>query len=199
MPADLLLLNTTEKSGSIFLRTDQLDGETDWKLRKCMPTTLNCATPLQLINKEGFVVALPPSQEIYDFKGYYQANAGTDREPLSLENAMWQNTVLASQGHVYGLVLYTGNETRSNMSSKKPRSKAGTLDYEINQLTKILFFVMLIISLIIIVMDGFVGSWYYKYCRCVLLLCSIIPISMRINLDFAKVYYAYKINTDEQI
>ena len=85
------------------------------------------------------------------------------------------------------------------MSSKKPRSKAGTLDYEINQLTKILFFVMLIISLIIIVMDGFVGSWYYKYCRCVLLLCSIIPISMRINLDFAKVYYAYKINTDEQI
>ena len=112
---------------------------------------------------------------------------------------MWQNTVLASQGYVYGLVLYTGSETRSNMSSKKPRSKTGSLDYEINHLAKILFFVMLILSLLIIVMDGFLGSWYFKYFRCVLLLCSIIPISMRINLELAKLYYSFKINTDDKI
>ncbi len=28
-----MLLRTTEKSGASFIRTDQLDGETDWKLR----------------------------------------------------------------------------------------------------------------------------------------------------------------------
>ena len=33
----MLLLYTTERTGSIFLRTDQLDGETDWKLRKALP------------------------------------------------------------------------------------------------------------------------------------------------------------------
>jgi magnesium-transporting ATPase (P-type) len=33
VPADMILLRTTEKSGSCFIRTDQLDGETDWKLR----------------------------------------------------------------------------------------------------------------------------------------------------------------------
>lgn len=37
VPADLLLLHTTEKAGSVFIRTDQLDGETDWKLRKAVP------------------------------------------------------------------------------------------------------------------------------------------------------------------
>lgn len=31
---DMLLLRTTEKSGGSFIRTDQLDGETDWKLRR---------------------------------------------------------------------------------------------------------------------------------------------------------------------
>ena len=36
IPADLLLLYTTEKSGTVFLRTDQLDGETDWKLRRAV-------------------------------------------------------------------------------------------------------------------------------------------------------------------
>lgn len=33
IPADLILLRTTEESGASFIRTDQLDGETDWKLR----------------------------------------------------------------------------------------------------------------------------------------------------------------------
>ena len=33
VPADMVLLRTTEQSGACFIRTDQLDGETDWKLR----------------------------------------------------------------------------------------------------------------------------------------------------------------------
>jgi len=34
VPADIVLLKTTEKQeGAIFMRTDQLDGETDWKPR----------------------------------------------------------------------------------------------------------------------------------------------------------------------
>jgi phospholipid-translocating ATPase len=39
VPADLLLLHTTERSGAVFIRTDQLDGETDWKLRKAVSMT----------------------------------------------------------------------------------------------------------------------------------------------------------------
>lgn len=39
VPADMLLLYTTEKSGAVFIRTDQLDGETDWKLRKAVGIT----------------------------------------------------------------------------------------------------------------------------------------------------------------
>ena len=39
IPADMVLLKTTEKNGSCFVRTDQLDGETDWKLRMAVPST----------------------------------------------------------------------------------------------------------------------------------------------------------------
>ena len=38
IPADMILLRTTEKNGSCFIRTDQLDGETDWKLRVAVPS-----------------------------------------------------------------------------------------------------------------------------------------------------------------
>lgn len=41
MPADVVFLRTTEKSGASFIRTDQLDGETDWKLRIAVPVTQN--------------------------------------------------------------------------------------------------------------------------------------------------------------
>lgn len=38
-PADCILLYTTERQGTVFIRTDQLDGETDWKLRKAIHMT----------------------------------------------------------------------------------------------------------------------------------------------------------------
>ena len=37
-PADMVIMYTTEKTGTFFIRTDQLDGETDWKL--CQPLHL---------------------------------------------------------------------------------------------------------------------------------------------------------------
>ena len=33
------LYRTTESTGACFIRTDQLDGETDWKLRLAVPAT----------------------------------------------------------------------------------------------------------------------------------------------------------------
>ena len=39
VPADLVLLRTSNPSGVLFLRTDQLDGETDWKPRLAVPST----------------------------------------------------------------------------------------------------------------------------------------------------------------
>ena len=75
VPADLLLIYTTESSGSIFLRTDQLDGETDWKHRKAVLKTQNTKNTNELVDLKDYVVGLPPNEEIYDFKGYYQDNS----------------------------------------------------------------------------------------------------------------------------
>ncbi len=37
------------------------------------------------------------------------------------------------------------------------------------------------------------------YMRYLILLSNIIPISMRVNLEFAKLIYSYKINIDQRI
>ena len=35
----MVLVRTSERAGTCFIRTDQLDGETDWKLRLAVPST----------------------------------------------------------------------------------------------------------------------------------------------------------------
>jgi phospholipid-translocating ATPase len=39
IPADMIMLYSEDDQGTVFLKTDQLDGETDWKLRKAVKLT----------------------------------------------------------------------------------------------------------------------------------------------------------------
>ncbi len=57
-------------------------------------------------------------------------------ESLSTENCLWANTVVAS-GKALGMVIYTGRETRSVMNTSQPQTKVGSIDYEINRLSKV--------------------------------------------------------------
>lgn len=107
--------------------------------------------------------------------------------------------MLASTGFILGLVLYTGKETRSMMNARDAETKIGKLDLELNRMSKLLFVFMLFISLVVVAMDEFQGMWVIKFFRFVLLLSYIIPISLRVNLDMAKIYYSYCIYKDDEI
>lgn len=63
--------------------------------------------------------------------------------------------MLASTGFILGIVVYTGIDTRMAMNTSSPRMKTGKLDLEVNWLTKVLFVLMCLISLVIVALDGF--------------------------------------------
>jgi len=92
VPADLLLIKGSERNGSVFIRTDQLDGETDWKLRKACSSTQPLEEEL-LLNFEVEITCLPPNEQIYDFRGKLKRSRNSDEddieESLSLDNTMW--------------------------------------------------------------------------------------------------------------
>lgn len=60
-------------------------------------------------------------------------------------------------------------------------------------MSKYLFVIMLLLSGVIVALNGFKGAWDIQYFRFVLLLSSIIPISLRVNLDLARMFYSYLI------
>ena len=101
------------------------------------------------------------------------------------------------------MVTYVGKETRMEMNSSIPRQKTGELEQEINRLSKFLFVFMTLLALILALMSFSIGSNFRYFIVCFfrhfLLLSSILPISMRVNLDFAKLIFCYRINKDKDI
>ncbi|XP_067143833.1 probable phospholipid-transporting ATPase IIA [Centruroides vittatus] len=199
VPSDMVFLRTTEKNGACFIRTDQLDGETDWKLRLAVETTQRLSSNEELYQIDASIYAEEPKRDIHSFIGKFTRHDGEGAEDsLGIENTVWANTVIAS-GTAVGIVIYTGRETRSVMNNSEPRSKVGLLDMEINQLTKVLFAAVIGLSIVMMILKGFGGTWYRYLFRFILLFSYIIPISLRVNLDMGKVVYSWMIQKDKDI
>jgi phospholipid-translocating ATPase len=139
IPADIMLLRTADGTGEAFIRTDQLDGETDWKLRTALGVTQSIADDNALLNQDFSLTAEPPMRDIHKFSGrLVQLSMDPPQEyGVSIDNMMWANAVLASGPYIVGVVVYTGIETRQAQNTSKARVKFGLLEYEINDLSKV--------------------------------------------------------------
>lgn len=209
--------NPTDSSGEAFIRTDQLDGETDWKLRLASPLTqsldmseftrlrVTAGKPDKKVNDfVGTIELLPKPKHGYDpHDDEHTATEQTKSAPLNIDNTAWANTVLASSSTVLGVVIYTGPQTRAAMSTSPSRSKTGLLEIEINSLTKILCFLTLALSFVLVAFEGFDSHkgrpWYVSVMRFLILFSTIVPISLRVNLDMGKSVYAWFIERDNDI
>jgi magnesium-transporting ATPase (P-type) len=87
-------------------------------------------------------IADPPIKDIHTFYGVLNLRStepGVSEEsstPLSVDNVLWANTVLAA-GSAIGLVVYTGKETRAVLNTSEPETKMGTLENEVNKMAKV--------------------------------------------------------------
>ncbi|KAI9719844.1 MAG: putative aminophospholipid-translocase [Chrysothrix sp. TS-e1954] len=212
VPADAVVLkclagdaldSDSSSGGEAFIRTDQLDGETDWKLRLATPLsqqmTLGALPRLR-------ITASKPSKKVNEFIGTLSLSSSRDDQvsvPLTIDNTIWANTFLASSATVFAVIIYTGPQTRQALSTSASRSKTGLLEYEINVLTKILCALVLLLSFVLVALQRFeapdVSKWYVAVMRYLVLFSTIVPISLRVNVDMGKSVYAWFMEHDQDI
>ena len=202
--------------GETFIRTDQLDGETDWKLRLAPPLTqsldprnfsrlkINASKPDRKVNEfVGTIEYARPRKAASKSSTQAEIPEEVDTSPLSIDNTAWANTVVASNATILAVVVYTGAQTRQAMSTSSSRSKAGLLEYEINNLAKILCALTLTLSVVLVAIRGVEGRegmpWYVAATRFLILFSTIVPISLRVNLDMGKIVYGFFIHRDKDI
>ena len=201
IPADLVLLQTSEVTGTCFVRTDQLDGETDWKLRfpaKCTGKKSHA----EIASTPMLMYAEKPSTAIDKFTGTLTLD-GQDTEGLGARNMLWCGCTVTA-GSVIGLVVYTGTDTRIAMNQQQPKPKSGLVDSELNRVSLMCFGLLLVMSFGLVLQQyvqiAFSASAFVIYLmRFQILLSTIVPISMRINIDVARFWYTLAINKDSKL
>ena len=167
-----------------------------------MRATIQLEAPRKAIYEfaANFTSVAEPDTEVGSAAGSSDAHPQPEplSESLSLDHTLWANTVVAS-GTVVAVVIYSGKETRSVMNANRPTTKIGALDMELNSLSKLLFVLTMILAFVMTALKGLHGLWLIYFFRFVLLFSSIIPISMRVNLDMSKTLCSWLIERDQNI
>lgn len=204
IPADILILHGTEP---LYLKTTNLDGETDYKSRTaCFDTADIYTTEYKEVLKEKLDSHIlqyeAPSSQLYKFSGKFvlltapQDNTTSPIMPLSLANTAWMNCTLA-KGSVTGLVIYTGKHVRIMLGRKKPKNKSGKIDIDIDLYVKGLFILCVFLAFVL-TMAGSVYS-LVTFVRWIIILNSIIPLAMKVSLEYGKFTMAGTIGYDPEI
>ncbi|KAL5228484.1 hypothetical protein ABZP36_016749 [Zizania latifolia] len=134
LPADMVLLATSDSTGVAHVQTLNLDGETNLKTRYAKQET-------QLrFSQDGSIGGVlhceRPNRNIYGF----QANLEIDGKRVSLgpSNIVLRGCELKNTTWAIGVVVYTGKETKVMLNSSGAPSKRSRLETQLNRETVIL-------------------------------------------------------------
>ncbi|KAM3384929.1 hypothetical protein ACQJBY_009101 [Aegilops geniculata] len=177
--------------------------------------------PQGICHVEGVIECPIPDKDIRRFDAnirLFPPFIDNDICPLTINNTLLQSCYLRNTEWACGVAVYTGNETKLGMSRGVPEPKLTAMDAMIDKLTGAIF----LFQLAVVVVLGSAGNvwkdtearkqWYVKYdddepwyqilvipLRFELLCSIMIPISIKVSLDFVKSMYAKFIDWDEEM
>lgn len=167
VPADIIVLSTSDPDGACYVETKNLDGETNLKVRQA----LRCGRKIRRARdceRTNFVIqSEPPQPNLYTYSGVCrwdqkdsdEPNApGTPMaEPLSINNMLLRGCSLRNTEWVLGVVLFTGSETKIMLNSGLTPSKRAKISRNLNWNVIYNFIVLFFMCLV----AGFVEGFYF--------------------------------------
>ncbi|KAI0217437.1 phospholipid transporting ATPase [Massospora cicadina] len=165
VPADLVILATSEDDGLCFAETKNLDGETNLKSRQALKATNLLAKLKQLSTKPMFVKSEPPGVDLYAYNGslsILERRASRQkpnyhvigREPISIQNTLLRGCIVRNVSFVIGLVIFTGPESKIVLNSGVTPSKRSYIERLMNEHVIMNFCILLLMSVVVSVLGG---------------------------------------------
>jgi len=213
-PADLILLASSEPQGMCYIETANLDGETNLKIRSSLEFTSRLTEPVDLRKFTGTIETELPNRQLYEFVGNITPE-GEQANPLSSTQLLLRGARLMNTQWIYGVVVYTGHESKLLMNSTKAPLKRSNIDKITNYQIIFLFFILVCLALISAIANevqssngedhmSYIGplpgsQFGWNFLTFFILYNNLIPISMQVSLDMVKLVQAYFINWDEEM
>jgi phospholipid-transporting ATPase len=107
-----------------------------------------------LLNMKGECQCEEPNPNLYSFKGTLSVSSGEANQPLErvaldVENVVLRGMSLKNTAYIYGLVIYTGHETKVMMNSAESKYKKSRLDKFTDQAVKYLFIIQILFTILV--------------------------------------------------
>ncbi|ETS78476.1 hypothetical protein PFICI_10538 [Pestalotiopsis fici W106-1] len=226
LPADIIVLSTSDPDGACYVETKNLDGETNLKVR----TALRCGRTLKHARdceKAEFSIESEAAQpNLYKYNGainWTQKVHGSDREmsePISIDNLLLRGCNLRNTDWVLGIVVFTGHDTKIMMNAGITPSKRARIARELNFNVICNFGILLVMCLVSGIVNGI--AWgksdaslaffeygsiggtagltgFITFWAAVIVFQNLVPISLYISLEIVRTLQAIFIYSDVEM
>ncbi|XP_030068472.1 phospholipid-transporting ATPase VB isoform X2 [Microcaecilia unicolor] len=218
IPADILLLYSSDQNGICHIETANLDGESNLKQRQVVK---GFSSQDALFDPETFkdtIICEKPNNNLNKFKGYME-QSNEERIGFSNDSLLLRGCTIRNTEEAIGIVVYAGHETKAMLNNSGPRYKRSKIERQMNVdvfcCVGILFIMCFIGAL------GH-GLWtvsfnerpifdtpesngthispalasFYMFLTMIILLQIVIPISLYVSIELVKLGQIYFIHND---
>ncbi|PON62058.1 P-type ATPase, subfamily IV [Parasponia andersonii] len=223
-PADLILLSSNFEEAICYVETTNLDGETNLKLKQAMDATSNFHDDSSFQNFKAVIRCEDPNANLYSFVGSLELEE--QQQPLTPQQLLLRDSKLKNTDFVYGVVIFTGHDTKVMQNSTAPPSKRSKIERRMDKIVYFLFFVLVLMSFIAAIFfgiatkedlqNGKMKRWYLRpdkttiyydptrapaaailqFLTALMLYSYLIPISLYVSIEIVKVLQSIFINQD---
>ncbi|XP_053920670.1 phospholipid-transporting ATPase VD [Cuculus canorus] len=218
IPADMVLLYSSDLDGICYIETASLDGETNLKQRQVVRGYSEQVSEIDPEKFSSRIECESPNNNLSCFRGFVE-HSNKERVGLSKENLLLRGCTVRNTEAVVGIVVYAGHETKAMLNNSGPHYKRSKLERRVN--TDILWCVLL---LILMCLTGAIGHgiWLSRYSEIpffnilepdgksippalagfnmfwtmIILLQVLIPISLYVSIEIVKLGQIYLIQND---
>ncbi|KAF8639497.1 hypothetical protein AX17_001402 [Amanita inopinata Kibby_2008] len=220
IPADMILLSSSEPEGLCYIETSNLDGETNLKIKQASTHTASLTSPSTALSLHGSLRSEHPNNSLYTYEGTLDliTNGGVPKQvPLGPDQLLLRGAQIRNTPWVYGLTIFTGHETKLMRNATAAPIKRTAVEKQVNVQIVFLFILLLALSI-----GSTVGSsirtWFFSsqqwylyevnslsgrakgfiedILTFIILYNNLIPISLIVTMEVVKFQQAQFINFD---
>mmetsp|Transcript_2135 Transcript_2135/g.6523 ORF Transcript_2135/g.6523 Transcript_2135/m.6523 type:complete len:1254 (+) Transcript_2135:79-3840(+) len=141
IPADLVLLSSSEENGQAYVETSNIDGESNLKIKKS--AAVETFTSRESTAAFGIEFE-PPCGRIHTFEGTLKLADTT--VALTASHFLLRGSTLRNTKWALGVVAYTGRDTRLVRNSREAPSKLSEMERVVNNMVLFILFSMAVIT-----------------------------------------------------
>ncbi|OLY82270.1 putative phospholipid-transporting ATPase DRS2 [Smittium mucronatum] len=218
IPADMVLLSSSEPEGLCYIETSNLDGETNLKIKQARPETSHLITLESVSKLVGFVRSELPNDNLYNYEGVIISKGGILGNctfPLDPQQLLLRGAVLRNTDWIFGVVVSTGHETKLMRSATSAPIKQTTVERMTNKQILFLFVILLVLAVFsasgnyiflknnrqnlnYLMISSYVSAAQFvkNILTFIILYNNLIPISLMVTMEIVKYWQAQLINSD---